>query len=372
MRSSLSSKHDGFTLVELMVSMVILIAIMGIIFTFTQQTSKVWKNTTGKVEAFRNARAAFDAMTRTLSQATLNTYYDYVDSNGNFRGSGMSSGSISQAFIPYSYARQSELHFICGQGSTLLTGMTSYTPVTHAVFFQAPMGESTNSAYVNLDKLLNACGFYVAYGPDPSVPSFLGTSSAMSRYRYRLMQFTQPADALSVYLTSPTVNPTSWFTSSISPVPASSANFVLAENVVALIFWPKLSAGDQTASNALTSDYSYDSRSAGTFSTANSSSGTIKEWKVTYNQLPPVMKVTMVAIDEASALKLGNTTTAPNAKVGLTSTLFTVATYPTTPGQQNQLQIDLKTLEDSLSAAHLNFRVFETEVSIRGAKWTTN
>jgi len=379
-------KSDGFTLIELLVSIVILVAIMGILFSITQEVNNAWKNTTGKIEGFRNARVAFDAMTRTLSQATLNTYYDYVDASGNFRGSGMSAtGTITQTFSPYGYARQSELHFICGQGSTLLTGMTGYTPVTQAIFFQAPLGATTNTNYLTLDKLLNACGFYVVYGPDPSVPSFLGTSYPTPRYRYRLMQFTQPADAMTVYLTSPTVNPKSWFTSFIVPTPDTTANFVLAENVVALAVWPKLSAGDQAAGNALTTDYSYDSRNYGTFSTANSSTGATKEWNITFNQLPPVIEVTMVAIDEASALKLGNTTSPPSTQLGLATSagvplLFTTATYPTTVGQKNQLELDLKTLADNLAAVSgntagnkipLHFRVFQTEVSIRSAKWTT-
>ena len=66
----------GFTLTEILVATAILAIIIGILFSMTQQTGKVWKNTTGKVEVFRTARNAFEAMTRTLSQATLNTYYD--------------------------------------------------------------------------------------------------------------------------------------------------------------------------------------------------------------------------------------------------------------------------------------------------------
>ncbi|MEJ0000490.1 MAG: hypothetical protein WDO13_15830 [Verrucomicrobiota bacterium] len=77
-----------------------------------QQTSSLWKNTSEKLEGFRNARNVFDAMTRTISQATLNTYLDYQDANHNWVGT---SGQPA-AF----YARRSDLHFICGQGSTLL------------------------------------------------------------------------------------------------------------------------------------------------------------------------------------------------------------------------------------------------------------
>jgi len=364
-------KTAGFTLVEMMVATVILVLIVGIIFGITQTTSNMWKNTTGKVEVFRSARAAFETMTRTISQATLNTYYDYIDSSGNFRGSGMTTSgttsAINTTFVPSSYARQSDLHFICGQGATLLgatfsSGSATYTPVSQAIFFQAPLGQTLNSSYSSLDKLLNACGFYVAYGPDNTAPGFIPTTP---RYRYRLMQFTQAADSNMVYTTAAgATNQNSWFTTPIATTYDATSNFVLADNVIALVVWPKLSAGDQTASNALTTDYSYDSRKAGFVS----GTGFLK----TFNQLPPVLQVTMVAIDEVSAAKLGNSSTPPNAKVGLTSTIFTSATYPTTAGQLNQLQTDLAAMETTLAANHLNYRVFQTEVAIRGSKWTSN
>jgi len=369
--SQKSRMAAAFTLVEMMVATVILVIIVGILFSITQTTSNVWKNTTGKVEVFRGARSAFETITRTISQATLNTYYDYVDSSGNFRGSGMTvsgtSSFLNTTFVPNSYARQSDLHFICGQGATLLAttfsaGGATYTPVTQSIFFQAPLGQTLNSSYTSLDRLLNACGFYVTYGPDNTAPSFVPTTP---RYRYRLMQFTQAADANMVYTTAAgATNQNSWFTTPIAITYDATSNFVLADNIIALVVWPKLSAGDQTASNALTTDYTYDSRKAGFVS----GTGFLQ----TFNQLPPVVQVTMVAIDEASAAKLGNSSTPPNAKVGLTSTIFTSATYPTIAGQQNQLQADLATMQTTLAANHINYRVFQTDVAIRGAKWTTN
>jgi uncharacterized protein (TIGR02599 family) len=341
----LSSPSGGFTLIEMLVSTVILLFIMGIVFSMTEQTSSIWKGTSNKIESFRNARAAFEAMTRTISQATLNTYYDYQDSSGNW-------ASIS-GNPAVTYARRSDLQFICGQGSTLIgssyaNGSSTYTPVTHSLFFQAPLGWS--SVYTSQQRLLNACGFYVVYGPDPSVPPYL--SGLSPRNRYRLMQFLQPSENLAVY-----ANPaaTTWFTQPISGTYDPSSNFTLADNVIALVIWPKNSAGDQTTSTSLTSNYSYDSRS-------NAKNN------LTFNQLPPIVEVTMVSIDEASAIRLGNPTAAPNSSVGLTSALFTTATYPSSG--QNQLQLDLATMESTLNAAHLNYHVFQTEVAIGGAKWS--
>ena len=359
-------RNAAFTLVEMMVATAVLLAIMGLCFTIIEGTNSIWKNTTGKIEGFRNARTAFDAMTRTLSQATLNTYYDYVDASGNFTsqpGSGYSG-------IPVAYGRRSDLQIVSGQGSALLPGITPYTALTHAIFFQAPLGQVTSanssvtssSAMGGLNSLLNTCGFYVAYGPDPSVPSFLGAAYP-SRNRYRLMQFAQPSDLLAIYGNQGT---NKWFLNPIiADLTASSPteNAVLAENVIALIILPKLPSNDEAALNltgvpigtALAPSYAYDSTQKG--------QAPVNAYLNSLHQLPPVIQVTMVAIDESSALKMGNTPSAPNAALGLSPSLFT---------QAANLNLDLASLESSLTAGHVNFRVFQTEVAIRGAKWTSN
>jgi uncharacterized protein (TIGR02599 family) len=335
-------KRAGFTLVEMLVAITVLVVIMGIIFSITSETANLWKNSTGKIEGFRNARAAFEAMTRTIGQATLNTYYDY------------------DASPPTKYVRKSDLHFISGQASkTLLSTLTQISPITHAVFFQAPLGNATT--YTGLDEALNACGFYLTYGTDPSMPTFLSTTSAPVSYRYRLVQFLQPSEALSVYdsQTQGTGNWNNWYLKPISwdltnnkpPVLVSE----LAENIVALVIWPKLSSSSPAPTNALPTDYTWDTRDSASLST--------------YNQLPPVVEVTMVAIDEASALKLGNTSMPPMSNLGMGS-LFT---------KSANLQGDLQILEDNLGAVSgnaagnripLHYRVFQSEVPLRGAKWS--
>ena len=359
-------RRAGFTLVEMLTATAVLLAIMGICFTLIEGTNRIWKNTTGKIEGFRNARSAFDAMTRTLSQATLNTYYDYVDASGNFT----SQPGAGYSGVPVAYGRRSDLQIVSGPGTSLLPSITPYAAVTHAIFFQAPLGQVTSanssvtssSAMGSLNSLLNTCGYYVAYGPDPSVPSFL-RAAYPSRNRYRLMQFTQPSDLLAIYGNQGT---SKWF---LNPIVADlgtgspSENAVLAENIIALIILPKLPSNDEAALNlsgvpigcGLAPSYAYDSTQKG--------QATVNAYLNSLHQLPPIIQVTMVAIDESSALKMGNTPTAPNTALGLSSSLFT---------QAANLNTDLTSLENRLSAGHVNHRVFQTEVAIRGAKWTSN
>ena len=75
----------AFTLVELMVSVVIVMLLMLLLLTITDATRKTWVTTTARAEQFRGARAGFESMTRRLSQATLNTYWDYFDASGAAR-----------------------------------------------------------------------------------------------------------------------------------------------------------------------------------------------------------------------------------------------------------------------------------------------
>src|SRR5690606_10668269 len=125
-------------------------------------------------------RNAFTAITRQLSQATLNTYYDYL--------------LDPDTGIPTRYIRQSDLHFVAGKD--LIANQQ-----THAVFFQAPLGYTTAAPYSDMDTLLNASGFFLMRGTDQERPAFLNTlpNSPPDNVRFRLMQFLQPAENLSIY-----------------------------------------------------------------------------------------------------------------------------------------------------------------------------
>jgi len=75
----------------------ILSMLMVLLMMTTMQTQSVWTRTRSRVEEFREARTAFEAVTRRVSQATLNSVWDY-----------------DNAQAPTKYNRQSDLHFVCG------------------------------------------------------------------------------------------------------------------------------------------------------------------------------------------------------------------------------------------------------------------
>ena len=194
----------GFTLIEMLVATTLLMILMLLIMYVFNGVSAIDSRTRAKVDAFREARAGFEAMTRQISQGMLNTYWDYYDTSGKSRV------ATNTAFVPNTYGRQSELHFVAGPtkfGTTpLLSAVATLQSVTHGIFFQSPQG-ITNSSGVsaNLPTLMNASGYYIEYTSDLlDRPKFLqsGTPLPPERWRFRLMEFVQGTENLQVYSTT--------------------------------------------------------------------------------------------------------------------------------------------------------------------------
>lgn len=349
----------AFTLVELLVSVAIILLLMLVLLAITDATRKTWVATTARAEQFRGARAGFESMTRRLSQATLNTYWDYFDANGNAR-----TPANAGSFLPSRYARQSELRFISGPAATL--GLPNSCP-THAVFFQAPLGFVADQAqFSRMENLLNTWGYFIQFGDDSLLrPPFVTRTLAPFRARFRLMEMMEPSESLTLYKEQLAAGGNTLYTArtwyqtafSASPRPAR----VVAENIVALVLVPKLTPDDQRAGKypdgALAPDYLYDSTVKKADRNLNS-----------MNQLPPVVQVTMVAVDEASFSRLQKGSTMPG--LGLPSLFTTVGemTDSTKPGYAK----DLQTLQNNLlnSKPSPTYRIFSTNVSIKGAKWS--
>ena len=381
-----SWQRRAFTLVELLVSMVVLTLLLVLFTQLTTSTQKTIASTTGRLEEFRGARQAFEAITRRLGQATLNTYWDYSYAAGNPN--------------PTGYVRQSELRFI--SGSTVALGIApASNPLlrpTHAIFFQAPLGLVADTAdYHGLENLLNTWGYCIEYSDDSQLrPGFLASlvQPPPLRYRFRLVELQEPSESFSLYQKEAALNTGTstsggnaaytqkdWFTSALGNIPNSGDKnppprlvHVLAENIVALIILPKLTKADQKTAggvslyddSSLSPYYLYDSTSNNGQTSPNTSppdpdTPAARVDLNPKNQLPSVVQVTMVAVDEASFLRYQTSQrdrTAP-PDFGFPSDARSI-NYNT----------DLQALQNTLQKSRLNYRVFTTTVSLKSAKWS--
>lgn len=444
----LSLHRRGFTLVELMVSTALIALLMLLLLGTVDQTQNIWKRTTAKVTQFQASRAAFEAMNRRLSQATLNTYYRPTD---------IASGNSSADYL---FRRQSELQFISGHladattksgripgiftANPSITGLTrpmERAYPTHGVFFYAPLGITEESGlkefektrrFRGLDAMLTACGYFIEYGDDPWRPKVLPLATETDpgvppRIRFRLMELSVPAEELMIFKRSDTVsgnandptlaavpwkysstpqvlnrslghyigrtttsgetigsNPTwvrpFWMengnnlgallrnngqTATAGPAANTTNRFaygrVMADNVIALVVLPKVSEKDRSKPDeigSLAPEYQYDSwrilqQDAGPAGAANAARD---------NKLPPIVQIVMVAIDEASALKLPRNTV-PDWTIR-DKQLFTKVE------NQRSLLDDIAELETRLQKDKISYRVFSTDVVLRSSKWS--
>ena len=112
------------------------------------------------------------------------------------------------------------------------------------VFFHAPLGQVDDKTSLGaLDQLLNVWGYYVEITDNEKLPAFLSTR-VPQRKRFRLMEFMQPSEKLSIYQYQDTAKyATNWFSNALST--ANPPVRVLAENIVALVILPRLSKADE-------------------------------------------------------------------------------------------------------------------------------
>lgn len=437
----LSTSEQGFTLTEVLVSSALIVAIMALMLSTVDQTRRTIESTTARVTQFQSARIAFEAMTRNLSQATLNTYWDLdKDSNKN----------------PVRYRRNSDLHFTSGRAYSKssprffggATGIPTGSNVAeseasipgHAVFFQAPLGFTSaetgtglaaTRTYSALTNLLANVGYYIKWDTDQSLPQFVSSDPDMvaDRYRYRLMEVVQPGETNMIFnnsnyteisnlpgaTQSPYRSPTDWIQVSLGRmnlpnqivtnyVPQTSGaqkkavNYSrpLAENVVAMIILPKVAEHDRATQSRwddLTGDFEYDSRPPEAFVLQKREVPTSgldvvsilgakdKRLPRQLHQLPAIIQVTMVAIDDASAIKLQdwvvnhNDGVPPDWTVGMFKTVSTPEAFLKELGDPakllpSSLIYKISNPDRQLPTPRLNYRVFTTDVVMRGAKWT--
>lgn len=364
-------RYAGFSLVEILVSMSILTMLAVLMAGIVKQTSTIWSSTHNKIDQFRAARDGFESMTQRVSQSTLNTYLDYPrDSNGN------------PVLTSASYIRQSELRFISGPG---LTDGYANPAYTHAIFFQAPIGMTDDQPnYGGLQNLLNTWGYFIEYSDDSKArPPFLNTPV---KSRFRLMEFMQSAEDMSLYAhTSGTTGYIGytgheWYMDALENT--APPVHVIADNVIALVILPRLSpndldnGGNPFASSALAPNYLYDTSGIGAAANGGGNAAALNS----KNQLPPIVQITMVAIDEPSAIRMRPQVLADlQDRLHSTSGVFCGNAPNNAENLGKYLQRDATnypdvaqdpSIEAFLINNKINYWIFTTNVSIKGAKWS--
>jgi len=373
------TSRKAFTLLELLVAMAVMALIMVVIGQMFSAVSKSWKSNSGRAASFAAARAAFEAMSRNLSQATLATYLSYADSDGNpvplinpsFKPA---SGNVTRSSVPTQYLRMSELHFITGRAGDLFAQAPVSGLVTtgQAIFFQAPTGFVQEQANRPKASLLNVLGYYIEFGSDDIFKPGVVKPLVATRSRYRLMEVAQPAERNAIYestceLDSQGLAKYSYDLGWIAGLGLASADAPkqpLAENIIALAMLPRLSPFQSTKLDELTEDFTYDSRAWESNATASDSR--------LRNQLPPIMELVVVAIDEPSAQKLAQLyggadgSSPPFANASVLAKLDLDALFK----ESTKLEADIKTIGEGLASLQVSYRVFRTTVAMHGAKWT--
>jgi uncharacterized protein (TIGR02599 family) len=238
------SRHraPGFTLIELVASAAVITLLMLMLVQMSKSTADTWKNGLSRAEEFRESRRAFEMVTRRLSTATLNTYWDYEYEKGV-------DPANPKDKPPIGYQRQSELRFRV----LPMTGRASQTGFHpgFGVFFQSESASVDaddtfwQRAYPNrndvapvtrLDGLLNTWGYFLEVADSTVLmPEFLKVN-APPRYRSRLMEFREDATKLSVYKIANNKKGDDWFMLPIASTEKDRPVHMISENIIALVF----------------------------------------------------------------------------------------------------------------------------------------
>ena len=358
-RPAIRRASRGFTLVELLAATVVLAMLMLACVTALDTVRRSVSTVRGKAQQFREARQAFELITRTLSQATLNTYWDY-----HFTATGSNIPPAGVVTPPSAYVRHSELQFQIGKASQLL-GAGSSDPKNpgHAVFFQAPLGLTQHQG--DLGSLLNARGYAVQFTQDDSDrPPFLSDYSIHTRHRYALVEFRPPAERTSTFQGNTIyTHPDNWFQQDLN-----NSVRVVAENIILLLLSPRVSAEAAGAANKsadwIAPKYTYNSLDA------DNSSPSLDKVKIvpggvvdqgTQHLLPPLIQVTMVALDEVSAAKWAEEygSSGEDILTKASASFENASAYDS----------DLTKLESWLLEKRFNYQVFSSSIQLRNARW---
>lgn len=390
-RRLLPGAGPAFTLIELLVSVTFLVILMLVVTQVIGIVQRSWVRANSRVSQFREARQAFDTLSRTLSQATLNNYWDNeFDSLGT-------DAAGQQINLAKDYFRQSELQFVCGPTGTVIPSAagSSQNYPGHAVFFQAPLGTAslvstasssgTAGQPVNTENMVNLLcgrGYFVEWGSDASFrPAFLEqlNNAVPVRNRLRLMEYSPTAEKNRIYdtlLRPITSHSKEWYQDVLTTVVQSTQETAqtraftrpIAENIIALVISPQLEVTGNTKvlPYIIAPNYVYDSTlmlNPGASLVENSPQGT-------QHLLPPLLKVSMVALDERSGEFLSRTENSQMRTQLLQSIAGKLQNAASLAEELDGVDGKAGTLVQLLLDQKLNYRVFSTTIALKQARWS--
>ncbi len=353
-------RRAAFTITELVVAMGIVLVLMGVLLTLVLHTSEGSRIARARAGQFQQAQRAFETLAQRVGQATLNSYWDSYTVTGT-------SSTVRR------YQRMSELRFVSGPmqaGGQPLDNTTTRMRPGHGVFFHAAtgrLGADRDAALLGLDGLVNTWGYFVEVGSDSMpLPPFLASQS-VEPLAPRLMEFCEPPQQLSVYSYSsgkPDYAGFEWFR-----VPLANRAMVraAAENIAVLLVHPKLTAPEAERLLPGATKNNQDAIIAPQLfyhSGAAVPAGTAPERNMRH-RLPPVIELTMVALDSASVSRIYSPTDLDPLKMR--------DTFRDALSLQADLQGDpanplRDSLEARLIAKRANYRIFATTIAVRSAQ----
>jgi uncharacterized protein (TIGR02599 family) len=339
---------NAFTLIELMLSITILSVVLMVTASMLNVSLEQLRQAESRVGQFQEAQAAFESITRRLSSCELNPYYDYSYPGNNLDA------------VPTEYVLESDLHFVTGptQAGTAPLIPGSNRP-THSIFFHGTYGLTDQTDWKGLGTLLNSWGYFIEFSDDnANRANFLNNAGgAPTRYRFRLKELQVPAESIKTYALGlsriPSPSPNNLYQWFRSPAADPAMSRTVAENMIAMIITPLQPDTNGETNHDLAPKYFYDSRA---YQFSNDAAA-----KKSRNRLPPLVRVTLVALDEVSAADLADANGTEMPDFGLSELFDEASNY----------EEDLATLEKTLIAKKLRYRVFTSTIRLRNAKWSS-
>jgi uncharacterized protein (TIGR02599 family) len=385
-----SAAGRAFTLIELLVSVTFLVILMLVVSQVIGIVQRTWVRANSRVSQFREARQAFDTLSRSITQATLNNYWDNEFDTVGTDAAGQ------KITLAKDYFRQSELQFICGPTSTVIpaaAGSAQNYP-GHAVFFQAPLGiaslvataaQGANNQIVNTENMVNLLcgrGYFVEWGTDASFrPAFLDALNNVVpvRSRLRLMEYSPTAEKNRIYDTSLrpiTAHSKEWYEDVLNTGVQSAQETAqtraftrpIAENIIALVISPQIEVTGNTtvAPYSIAPLFIYDS----TLKVNPGSSPINASPQGTQHLLPPLLKVSMIALDERSGEFLAREENSQMRTELLTAIAGKLQSAASLVEELDGEQGKTGSLVQLLLDKKLNYRIFSTTIALKQSRWS--